>query len=226
MNFAEILQKFKFTEHEIAIFEHILRNDQIPLSIKEIANALKMTPSTVYRIITRFMECKFCEEIKIYGVRCYKGSINEQMKPFFLLNNKTILPDIEFFFGVDNIKKLYEETITNQPNFAYANMDNLNQDLVDFVMNEYTPNRAKLKTKAYVIASPFGCAQNYLKEGEKYLRYTKICNKFFDYGEINIYGDYIAILGARPSQPLGMRIQNPFLAHSMKFMFDLNWNLI
>lgn len=227
MNFKELLQKFKFTEYEIIIYEFILQNDSKYISAKEIIKASNIIPSTVYRILDGFVENGFCSVKSEYmGVRCYKALINDQLKPFFLINDKTILPETEFFFGFEDMKKLYENTIRGEDIFAFANIDNLNKNILDFVTNEYVPKRAKSKVKAYVIASPFSFAKDYAIEGEKYLRYTKMCDKFFDYGEMNIYGDKVVILGARPGEHVGVSIKNAFLAKAMKSMFDLSWDLI
>ncbi|OGJ50329.1 hypothetical protein A2335_00010 [Candidatus Peregrinibacteria bacterium RIFOXYB2_FULL_32_7] len=225
MDFSQLLRTFNFTDHEITVYEYLLKSKE-PLCVKQIANGVKIDQSTVFRIMPRFMEKNLCEEMKIGRYRCYVAKINNELRPFLLLKDKNLIPETEFFFGEEEMKKLYYETITGEPIYAFVNLDNLYKNLTDFVQKDYVPNRCKSRTKAYVIASPFSFADNYAKEGVKYLRQTKICKEIFDYGELNIYGDNVVFLSVRPHEPLGLHIKNPFLAHCMKSMFDVSWKLM
>ncbi len=227
MNFREVLQNFKFTEHEMIIYEFILKNDTKSLSVKEISSALKITPSTVYRIMDGFIGKGLCSmSYDYFNIKSYKAQINDQIKPFFLINDKTILPETEFFFGFDDMKKLYEDTITEDDIFALINNDNLEQTFLSYLTKHYVPARALANTNAYVIASPFSSVDKYSSDDTECLRDTKITKKIFNYGEMNIYGDKIMIASVRQNELIGVRIKNAFIANSMKAMFDISWEAL
>lgn len=225
MDFSQILQKFSFTEKEIVVYEFMLKQN-IFLSAKEISIALKIHIATSYRILDRFVEKGLSEIEKNYGVKCYKAKMNKDLKPYLLIEDQSLLPQVEFFFGRDDMMKMYEDTIIGKPFYAFTNNDNLAPELNEYVFDSYVPERARSNTKAYVIASPFSWIDDYKPEDKKFLRETKVCNKNFNYGETYIYDDFVAIMCARPKEMLGIRMKNSFFAKSMKSMFDLSWDLI
>jgi sugar-specific transcriptional regulator TrmB len=136
-------------------------------------------------------------------------------------------PIVKTFEGVEGLKEIYEDTIREaKPIYAVHQLEELDPKLFQWLRKSYIPQRIKFHIHAYVIVASGSEAKTYVKRSKISNRTTITVprNQFPFQHEVNIYGDKVAFINGRNNTKLiGMIIQHPLTAKTMKSWFDLAW---
>jgi|MDTC01.2.fsa_nt_gb sugar-specific transcriptional regulator TrmB len=146
-------------------------------------------------------------------------------------NPKKIGPSVKFYDGIEGMKEVYRDTIHEKEDilaFTAVTEAFMSADLVEFIFDEYLPNRLKHKIHAKVISPKTKESINYQNEDEDYLRVTKLIKSSEDLFTIekNIYGSKIGLLSYKPNERFGIIIESPEIAKSEKAIFDAVWGVL
>jgi len=148
------------------------------------------------------------------------------------LNSHYILsiekPLVSTFEGVEGIKKIYEDTLKDKQSiFAVLQTSEVEPELFNWLNKVYTKKRKELGINADVILSSGYWSKGYIDQINKNdLGSTRLVpEKEFPFKlEINIYGNKVAFINYKKGGALiGIIINNPLIATTMKAMFDLAW---
>lgn len=157
-----------------------------------------------------------------------KGDIQtimpDLMSSFVLAVEK---PVVSTFEGIKGIKEIYEDTLRiGKPVYAVLTTAEVEPHLFKWLTSVYTKKRAKAGIHAHVIASTGSWAREYAKKDEKEARSTVIVpSSVFPFThEVDIYGDKVAFINFKKGDALiGVVINHPQIAQTMKAWFDLAW---
>lgn len=146
------------------------------------------------------------------------------MSSFILAVEK---PIVSTFEGVKGLQEIYEDTLREKkPIYAVLTTAEVEATMFKWLTTVYTKKRAKAGIHAHVIASTGTWAREYAKKDEKEARSTILVPsaEFPFKHEVDIYGDKVAFINYKKSNALiGVVINHPQIAQTMKAWFDLAW---
>jgi sugar-specific transcriptional regulator TrmB len=136
-------------------------------------------------------------------------------------------PVVSTFEGVKGLKEIYEDTLREaQPIYAVLTTAEVEPSLFKWLTTVYSKKRSQLNITAKVIASSGTWANQYTNRDEKEKRDTLLVpnDKFPFQHEVDIYGDKVAFINYKKGDALiGVVINHPQIAKTMKAWFDLAW---
>lgn len=136
-------------------------------------------------------------------------------------------PVVSTFEGVEGLKKIYEDTLREKKEiYAVLQTEKLDEELYHWLTKDYVPRRARLKINAQVIVSSGQWAKDYTRKDKKAMRTTiTVPNKLFPFQhEVLVYGAKVAYINYKKGEALiGVVINHPLIAQTMKAWFDLAW---
>lgn len=136
-------------------------------------------------------------------------------------------PVITTFEGVEGLKKIYEDTLREKKEiYAVLQTAEVNPELYDWLTKSYAKRRTKANIHASVIVASGKWSKDYMKKDEKENRTTVLVpDTLFPFQhEVDIYGDKVAFIHYKKGEALiGIVINHPHIAQTMKAWFDLAW---
>lgn len=136
-------------------------------------------------------------------------------------------PVVTTFEGVEGLKQIYEDTLREkQPIYAVLQTEEVEGELFAWLTKTYVKRRAKLGITASVIVASGEFSKQYAENNEKELRETiTVSAELFPFQhEVDIYGNKVAFIHFKKGEPLvGIIINHPKVAQTMKAWFDLAW---
>lgn len=136
-------------------------------------------------------------------------------------------PVVTTFEGIEGLKKIYEDMLrVGKPIYAFLQAHEVEPTLYEWLTGPFVKKRAKLGIPAQVIVSSSKHAEQYVKKNEKELRETRlVSSELFPFQhEVDIYGYKVAFIHFKKNEPLiGIVINHPAIAKTMKAIFDLAW---
>lgn len=155
-------------------------------------------------------------------------------------NMRTLLPDlmstyilavekpvVTTFEGVKGLKEIYLDTLrVGKPIYAVLTTAEVDPELFSWLTETYGRLRTKHKIPASVIASSGTWSKEYSKRDAMEARTTlTVPHKLFPFAhEVDIYGDKVAFINYKKGDALiGIVINHPQIAQTMKAIFDLAW---
>lgn len=147
-----------------------------------------------------------------------------------LISTLTVKPKIRFYEGAEGIKSIFEDTLTTKDEIlGYTSIKDLTELFPDY-FRQYCHKKIKnnIKTRYIAPASEEGVDiidDYYPKKYDPNLLEILLVNpKEFNFrNEIAIYGNKVAIIYLNPDELLGVIMESPTFAQSMKSFFDLAW---
>lgn len=242
------LETLGLTKKEADVYELLLKLGEVPAG--QLIKESKLKRATVYKVLGSLEEKGLVTKKDIEKIihfrpesptqltelaeRQYKNleRAKDEVQSILpqLMSSYTLMverPIVTTFEGVEGLKKIYEDTIREKkPIFAVHQLEELDPDLLLWLRKSYVPRRVKLNIHAYVIVASGPEAKNYQKRNQISNRTTVMVpeDEFPFQHEINIYGDKIAFInGRKDTKLLGIIIQHPATAKTMKSWFDLTW---
>lgn len=242
------LETFGLTRKEADLYELLLKLGEVP-AVKLI-QATKLKRATVYKSLytleekglvikrdigniihfrpeapTKLTELAEAKHHELDRARQDLSALIPQLASNYILSVEK--PVVSTFEGVEGLKEIYEDTIHEaKPIYATHQLEAIDQELFQWLRHSYVPRRVKLGIHAYVIVASGPEAKTYVKRNKISNRTTIVVpRKEFPFQhEVNIYGDKIAFINAKKdTKLLGVLIEHPLMAKTMKSWFDLAW---
>jgi len=147
------------------------------------------------------------------------------------LNSEYILsverPVVTIFEGAAGLKEIYEDTLKEgKPIYAVLQTAKVDPAMYKWLTKSYVKRRAKSKIWAKVIIASGKWSNDYQRKDEKELRESILVSsdKFPFQHEVDVYGDKVAFINYKQGEALiGIVINHPQIAQTMKAWFDLAW---
>lgn len=147
-----------------------------------------------------------------------------------ITNAMAYKPKIQYFEGLEDIKRIFEDTLETKELLGYTNLADLPNVIPEKYLKEYTAKKAKKKIKTRMLSPISKKALRYLdsyypKDFDRNLVEILFVNPkqfLFEY-EINIYGDKVSIVSLNPDELIGLIIESPIYAKTQRGIFNLAW---
>lgn len=143
-----------------------------------------------------------------------------------LVGQLGLKPKVEFYEGLDGIKKVYLDTIKNNNKeeiLAFFGTDFYTSDLKDFITNIYLPRRLERKVKVKAVIESNIFLDNDKEELRERMSYN--IKKSIEI-EINIYNDKVAFISYSNNQYIAVVIQDTKICNALRGIHELIWNLL
>lgn len=158
-------------------------------------------------------------------------------------NTLAFKPKIRFFEGVDGVKNIFEDIVKTKEKeiLGYTNIATLGHLFPDY-FRDYCRRKIQRKLKTRYISPASGRVntsagasgsgrgvevidQFYPKNYDRNLVEILLVNQkeFFFENEISIYENKVAIFSLNPEEVIGILIESPTFAKSMRSIFNLAW---
>jgi sugar-specific transcriptional regulator TrmB len=242
------LQSFGLTQNESDLYELLLRLGEAPIAT--ILKEATMKRPTVYKSlyslekkglvtsqdINKKIHFKPEPPAKLFSLAEAQYNELDRAKT----NLQSMLPQLTSNFimavekpvvttyeGVEGLKQIYEDTLSEGKDIYAALLPSeVHPELLNYLRKSYRVRRAKLGIQAYVLAASNEYAREYKQHDEQFARTTIVVpkEKFPFQHEIDIYGDKVAFIQYKPNHALiGIVINHPQIAQTVKAIFDLAW---
>lgn len=213
-------------------------------SVQRLAQKTKLQRTTVYRLVAELKHTglfftsisqkkrlytaeepsKLLERLDRQKTRLEKA-LPDLLSLVTLFDKK---PHIKYYEGETGIKKVYADTLKypGQKILAWVNSEALSNFKIDYLRQEYLPERIKKRIPVLAIAPDTEEMRAYKTRDSTSLRTTKILKQRASFNvEIMIYGsDKIAIMDFVES--FALMIQNNHIHHTLKIIFENFWEML
>lgn len=242
------LHRVGISEKEQLIYETLLKTGEISISL--LITQTKLKRASIYKIIyslekkglvtmrdiNKKLHVKPESPTKLLEItqNHYRETeialknIQSVIPQFNLLySNSTVRPVVKTFEGADGLKKMYEDHISEgKPIYAILQASDVDPDLYQWLRSVYVKKRLQKKIHIKAIVASSKESRDYIQKSPKEFRIAiEVDSKLFPFQhEIDIYGDKISIFHHKQNEPfIGIVMQHPQIAASMKAWFDLAW---
>ncbi|MDA1060385.1 MAG: hypothetical protein O3B47_01180 [bacterium] len=145
-------------------------------------------------------------------------------------NTLAFKPKIRFYEGIEGVKTIFEDILnTKEELLGYTNLNGLGNIMSDY-FKKFCEKKIKNKIKTRIISPSTKDAtklikQFYPKDYDKNLVEILLVNKdeFYFENDISIYENKVAVVSLNPDEVIGLIIESPTLAKSMRSIFNLAW---
>jgi HTH-type transcriptional regulator, sugar sensing transcriptional regulator len=243
------LQNLDLTKTEIKLYELLLSLGEVP--VQNLIKESKLKRPTVYkalyslekkRLVTKrdvlkkinfqaSPPAKLLElaENKYENLNRTKESLQAllpQLSSSYILSTEK--PIVRMFEGVQGLKEIYLDILKDkQPGYSIMQNEDIDEELDDWLINWFTSRRVRAKMPLKMI-----CSANE-KNGAEFKKRDLITRRFskvvpiklfpFQH-EVTIYGNKVAFIHYKKNSHLiGVMINHPFFAQTLKAWFDLAW---
>ncbi len=145
-----------------------------------------------------------------------------------MINPMAVLPKVKFFEGADGLIEMLEDVIQeNKPLYGALQLDEqMDERILDYAINVYTPKRAALKNPAKFLFNDNKLTRDYQDNDSSVNRISLLLPvKEFPFEACcHIYGDKVAFYSYRKNDLSGVLIQNPQINKLMMSIFRAAWN--
>lgn len=154
--------------------------------------------------------------------------VEENLKALEEIQQKGVhKPKVYFFEGLQGIIQTYEDTLKEgETIYAIESASHMSPEIQDYLYNTYIDLRIKNKIFAKALM-PKTKENEFLHQNDsKHYRETKLIdNALFNFElELNIYGNKTAFIVYNQETYIGIIIENPEIANSLKALFNLIWS--
>lgn len=237
----ELLTEFGLETDEAKVYQALL--DKGMLLPQHLAHETGINRATLYTMFPSLIETGVIKEIK-QGKRRFLAPISpEDLFERYQEKYKNIKeniaeltamyrlqgmkPKIEVYEGVEQIKKLYLDTLhEKQEILVYNRISRYREDFLAWMSEVYVSRRVNkgIKVRALVTEDKLGGIM--MASGKEYLRETVfIPEKYAFKIETMIYGDKICFVTCEKGGPVvGIMVQNREIVDSQRAMFELAWD--
>ena len=243
-----LLTSLGLTQNELDLYELLLRLGEVP--VQRIMREVEMKRPTVYKslrtlerrglITSRDLDKKIhfrpgepenllrmAEEQKDRSSQAALelGAILPHLTSAYLLSTEK--PVVSTYEGVTGLQKIYDDQVaTRQTIYALVNTAEVDPTLFKWLTTKHVKDRAENRVKAKVIVSSGEWSDQYVQKSENEFRTTILVShtKFPFEHEVDIYGSKVSFINYKKGEALiGVVIDHPLIAKTMKAFFDLAW---
>ncbi len=243
------LQPFGLTENESNLYELLLRLGEVPAwqIVKESGLKRPTVYKTLYSLqkkklvttnekekVIRFQPVSPSEllqlaERQFQSLERAKQNLQAALPQLSSLYTTAIeKPVVRVFEGVEGLKEIYEDMLKEgKPIDAVLQTHQVDNAVYEWLTGPFIKKRVKLGITARVIAGSSGKTKVYKNKDKKELRETRVVSEdvFPIQHELDVYGNKVAFINFKKGEALiGIVINHPHIAHTMRATFDLAWN--
>lgn len=241
---ANFLQQIGLTDKEALIYTTLLELG--PQAASVVAKKTKIVRSSVFFHLENMIQKGFVKkDIKAHvqyfvaippedleallrrNQQRVNSQINDlhQLLPQFKNLQCQFLPEskVSYFEGVEGICKMVDLVLRKDEPLYFISAHQFHSEIEKYIRKNYVPKRKKMKTKAEMIIADYQRSQDYVEFADDVYGWVG----FVDADEagfkstIVIHGDCIQFLSTYPEDLTGVLIENPYLANTMKGVFNL-----
>lgn len=245
MEYKDILTRAGLSESETIVYDFLLKEGEV--SAGQIAKKIpSLKRGNTYNILKSLISKGLVEQFEKNKTAHFRLEHPSKLKDY--LNKQTIeiehvektlgdllpsliseynlthnKPGVHYFEGVEGIKKIYEDTIADNPEkkvmFFRSHLDS--QELgLDF-FDTYSQKRARAEIKTQIISSKEITTELQDKD-KRLLKERKFWKDFNPPAEIDIYHDKVAIISFDGGL-VGTIIENKAISLTLKKIFEQVW---
>ncbi len=145
-------------------------------------------------------------------------------------NTLAFKPKMRFYEGIEGVKTIFEDILkTKDELLGYTNISALGELFAEY-FKKFCKKKIENKIKTRNISPSTNNAtklieQFYPKDYDKNLVEILLVNKdeFYFENDISIYENKVAVVSLNPDEVIGLIIESPTLAKSMRSIFNLAW---
>lgn len=238
------LQRIGLTNEEAHVYVACLEIGGGPVSV--IARKANTHRVSCYYTIEKLLEKKLLSQYNKNGVKCFAPEPPEQLLKFAeekmnltkslmpelksLVRSSVFKPKIRFYEGRDGVEKVFNESLTAKKEIlGYTNLKLVTGFFPDF-FERYTHEKFKRKIKTRYL-SPTTVETVHILDPFLPTRYDPnlieilLVNRdqFLFENEVLIFGHSVGIVSLNQEELLGLIVESPTFARTMKAVFDLAW---
>jgi len=238
------LQKIGLTTEEARVYLACLEVNGGPVSV--IARKADTNRVSCYYTIENLLKKRLLSEYNRNGVKHFapeppeqlmklaeeKMNLTKSLMPELksLLGQSAFKPKIRFYEGLDGVKKVFTESLTAKKEIlGYTNLKLATEFFPEF-FREYTHEKLKKKIKTRYLSPTTVETVHVLdaflpKNYDANLIEILLVNKdqFLFENEVLIFGNSVGIVSLHSDELLGLIVESPTFARTMKAVFDLAW---
>jgi len=245
----EVLKQLGLNDKEVEVYLTVLKLGSIPASV--VGSCLKIPRSTARYICQQLKKKGLFLEIEKGNTFIYSADspdkllyLLEQEKKALehkeaqtnriigelknMQNPYAVLPKVKFYEGLDNIKRVLDDTLTSKTDLlTYSDVAGYMKYLYEYNTQEYAPRRKELGIFEKVIIPNTKTALEYMAgyEANDYTDIVFIDHRTFPfYSEINIYDNKISYVTFSDQGHVGLIIENKEIYETHKSAFDMAWH--
>lgn len=238
------LLKIGLSDEEARVYLACLEIGGGPVSV--IARKAGAQRVSCYYTIDNLLQKKLLSQYNKNGVKCFAPEPPEQLLKITeermslakslmpelksLISTSAFKPKIRFYEGRDGVEKVFTESLTAKREIlGYTNLRHVTEFFPDF-FRSYTHTKLKKNIKTRYL-SPTTVETVHVLDTflpEKYdtnlieiLLVNK--NQFLFENEVLIFGNSVGIVSLNTDELLGLIVESPTFARTMKAVFDLAW---
>ncbi len=243
MDFTSQLKKFGLSEKQAAVYLGGLKTGTDTAS--NIAKSANVKRGTIYGIINELKGLGLCKNEsrtkkrktftmsdpnELFAIQNERDYILQTIVPMLRkFTHSTYVPKISIYEGKEDVKKIYEDTLKNNPQKEICSvssvdsvMDFLGQDWVD----KYVQLRMNNKINNRLITTNYRLFDYYSHLDKKHMRETKYLPKGYPLGiDIELYNKRI-LLTSISENPFAVLIEDDKVYMSMKSLFEYIWQTL
>ncbi len=247
MEQESLLQEIGLSAKEAKIYQILLKLGISPA--KDIVLEAEMPRATVYEILDQLVNKGLVEKFeqnkkthfRVKHPFALKNYLESEASKIKRAENKleSVLPDfislynlsqnrpgVQFFEGVEGIKKIHNQILAEKKEIlAYVYINKEVDKILDDYWKWYFKTRIKNKIPVRAITPNNEDGREYKERDEKELRETRLIpeDKFPFTIEKNICGNKVAYLSLQPDEMIGVLIESKEIASTERSIFELAW---
>jgi len=238
------LLKIGLTEEEAKVYLACLEINGGPVST--IARKAGVHRVSCYHTVENLLQKKLLSQYNKNGVKCFapeppeqllamaeeKVNITKGLLPELrtLSSALAFKPKIRFYEGQDGVEKVLRESLNAKGEIlGYTNLQNVTTFFPEF-FREYTHEKLRKKIKTRYLSPTTVDSVRVLepflpKEYDQNLMEILLVNKdqFLFENEVVIFNNSVGIISLNKDELLGLIVESPTFARTMKAVFDLAW---
>ena len=238
------LLKIGLSDEEARVYIACLEIGGGPVSV--IARKAGANRVSCYYTIDNLLQKKLLSQYNKNGVKCFAPEPPEQLLKITeermnmarslmpelksLISTSAFKPKIRFYEGRDGVEKVFTESLTAKREIlGYTNLKHVTEFFPDFFRN-YTHTKLKKGIKTRYL-SPTTVETVHVLDAFLPSTYDANLieillvnkNQFLFENEVLIFGNSVGIVSLNTDELLGLIVESPTFARTMKAVFDLAW---
>jgi len=238
------LQQLGLTNEEAKVYLACLEIGGSPVSV--IAKKAGVHRVSCYHTIENLIKKKLLSEYNKNNVKYYAPESPNQIQKLAeekvniakglipqlssIINTYGFKPKIRFYEGKDGIERVFSESLESKGEILSFSNLRIMLDLFPELFEEITQEKFSKKIKTRILSpntldNAKMLEKHLPKEYDKNLLEVLLVNKnqFLFENEILIFGNKVGIVSLKKEELLGLIVESPTFARSMKAVFDLAW---
>lgn len=250
--YLEILAKCGFSDKEARLYELLLTYGQMGVhQLTEYEPNLKRT--SMYAVLYDLRDKGLISQtikgkkiqFKVSDPAFIKSYVQTQKSDLNQAENllDAVLPDLSellklttekpiarVYEGIEGIKTIYNDTLKEGKEIlSFVGLSESHPEILRWLRDHYVKKRVARKIPARVLLASSRDEEtlSYIKRAERELRQVKIVAKehYPARLEFQIYGDKVSFANHNiKNAPVGIIIENKFIASTMRSLFNLSWD--